>query len=230
MMRQRSWARWIKRHERLWLTVGVWLSSCLLRGLLVTLRPVYVQKQFEQRVCKRNTPFLLACWHGRALYFMRLYRHRSFTLLVSHSRDGEFLSRILPRFGIHTVRGSTCHRGMRGLLQMVRNVRQGYGGAFTPDGPRGPRYHVRPGIVAVAKKTGAPILPATYSAQWKRVLQSWDQFVVPLPFSRVVVVYGEPIYVPADASAATFQAKRHEVEVSLQRITDIADHYFSPEG
>ena len=79
---------------------------------------------------------------------------------------------------------------------------------FTPDGPRGPRYQVQPGLVLVAKRTGAPILPMTFGAQWKRVLTSWDAFLLPLPFSRIVVVYGEPIYVPADASAADLEAKR----------------------
>ena len=109
---------------------------------------------------------------------------------------------------------------------MVKCVRQGYHGAFTPDGPRGPRYQVQPGVVTAAQKTGAPILPAVYNAKWKRVLQSWDRFVIPLPFSRVVVVYGKPIYVPATASVTIFQDKRQEVEASLQRITQIADSYF----
>jgi hypothetical protein len=172
-------------------------------------------------------PVLLAFWHGRMLYFIHLYRHLSSTVLVSHSKDGELVSRILTRFGVHTTRGSSSRGGARGLLHIVKKVRQGYHAAFTPDGPRGPRYQVQPGIVVVAKKTGAPILPVTYSAQWKRVLGSWDSFVVPLPFSRVVVVYGEPIYVPSTASTALFQAKQREVEAGLWHITEIADSYFS---
>lgn len=213
--------------EPLRLSGGVWLTSWCLRGLLMSLRPVYVQQQFEQHLWKAGTPFLLAFWHGRLLYFMRLYRHCAFTVLVSHSRDGEFISRVLRCFGIHPTRGSTRRRGMRGLLQMIRRIQQGDRGAVTPDGPRGPRYRVQPGIVTLAMKTGAPILPAAYSARWKWVLPSWDRFVVPLPFSRVVVVYGEPIYVPSDASAAAVQAKRQEVEAGLRRITAMADGYFS---
>ena len=95
-----------------------------------------------------------------------------------------------------------------------------------PDGPRGPCYQVQPGIVAVAKKTGAPILPVTFSAQWQKKLTSWDAFMVPLPFSRVVVVYGEPIYVPASASSSILDAKRQELEASLRHITATADNYF----
>lgn len=214
------------RYERLWLSCRAWLASWLLRGLFMTLRPVYVHKQFEHRVSEDGKPFLLAFWHGRMLYFIRLYSHSSFTVLVSQSRDGEFISRILQRFGIHATRGSTNRQGMRGVLQMVKKLRQGYRGALTPDGPRGPRYQAHPGIVAIAKKTGSPILPVTYNAQRKHVLESWDGFIIPLPFSRVVVAYGEPIYVPSDASASMFRAKREEVEASLQRITAMADNYF----
>ena len=113
-------------------------------------------------------------------------------------------------------------------MEIVRKVHSGYHAAFTPDGPRGPRYTVQPGIVAVAKTTGAAILPVTYSARWRKVFRSWDTFLMPLPFSRVVVVYGEPIYVPATASPTVFQAKQHEVETSLRHITEMADHYFAP--
>jgi lysophospholipid acyltransferase (LPLAT)-like uncharacterized protein len=109
-------------------------------------------------------------------------------------------------------------------------MRQGFHAAITPDGPRGPRYHVQPGIVLVAQKTGAAILPAAYNAKWKTVLESWDGFILPLPFSRVVVVYGEPIYVPLGASAAILQAKRLEVERKLHHITRMADEYFSAKG
>jgi hypothetical protein len=161
------------------------------------------------------------------LYFVHLYHRQRITVLVSRSRDGEFVSRVLQGFGVHVTRGSSSRGGAQGLLEIARQVRRGYHAAFTPDGPRGPRYEVQPGIVAVAKRTGAVILPVTYNARWKKVLCSWDSFVVPLPFSRVVVVYGEPIAVPANASPAVVQTKRQEVETSLRHITEMADHYFA---
>lgn len=220
--------RLLKTHEALWFDCKIRLAVWFLRGLLVTLRPVYVQRHVEQRLWHADQPFLLAFWHGRSLYFIRLYRQYAFTVLVSHSRDGEFISRILRHFGIHTSRGSSHRHGSQGFLQMVQKMRQGYRGAVTPDGPRGPCYQVHPGIVALAKRTGVPILPVTYSARWKWQVRSWDRFVIPLPFSRVVVLYGEPIEVPPTASATTLQAKRQEVEVSLQRLTAMADTYFRP--
>ena len=208
---------------------AVRLLSWLLRGLFGTLRPEYVQRQLEQQAQGRRRPILFAFWHGRMLYFLKLYEYLGarVTILVSHSRDGELVTQLLSCFGFQTTRGSTSQGGARGLLAVVNKVRTGMHACFTPDGPRGPRFQVQPGLVMVAKRTGAPILPMTYGAQWKRVLASWDAFVLPLPFSRVVVVYGEPIYVPADASAADLEAKRREVEASLRRITETADTYFT---
>ena len=205
------------------------LLGWLLRGLFVTLRPEYVQRQIEQQVQGARTPVLFAFWHGRMLYFLKLYEHLGsrVTTLVSHSRDGELVAQLLSRFGFQTTRGSTSRGGARGLLAVVNKVGSGMHACFTPDGPRGPRFQVQPGLVLVAKRTGAPILPMTFGAQWRRVLASWDAFLLPLPFSRVVVVYGEPIYVPADASAASLEAKRREVEASLRRITEIADTYYT---
>jgi len=214
--------------ERLLRGCVVQVISWLLRGLYVTLRPVYVQRQCERRVLHTGKPMVLAFWHGRMVYFIHLYHRQRFTVLVSQSRDGEFISQVLARFGLHVTRGSSSRGGMRALLEIVGRMRQGFHVAVTPDGPRGPRYQVQPGIVLVAKKTGAAILPATYNAKWKKVLGSWDGFILPLPFSRVVVVYGEPIYVPSSASAAKLQANRLELEASLRRITELADGYFQP--
>lgn len=205
------------------------LLGWLLRGLFVTLRPEYVQRQVEQRTQSARTPILFAFWHGRMLYFLKLYEYLGarVTILVSHSRDGELVTQLLSRFGFQVTRGSTSRGGARGLVAVVNKMRSGMHAGFTPDGPRGPRYHVQLGLVLVAKRTGAPILPMTFGAQWKRMLASWDAFLLPLPFSRIVVVYGEPIYVPTNASAADLEAKRREVETSLQRITETADTYFT---
>jgi len=213
---------------RRWLMAGV--ARVLAWGLCLlysTLRPVYVQQHFERCAWHGGTAVLLACWHGRMLYFPHLYYRQRFTILVSHSKDGEVVSQVLQRFGAHVTRGSSSRGGAQALREIVRKVRSGYHAALTPDGPRGPRYQVQPGIVAVAQQTGAAIVPVTYSARWKKVFRSWDAFLMPLPFSRIVVIYGQPIYVPASASPAVFEAKRHEVETSLRHITEMADHYFA---
>jgi len=211
-----------------------WLRAGLVQGLVWGLRLLYstlrseqVHQYVEQQAWYGGTPVLLAFWHGRMLYFLHRYHRQHFTILVSRSKDGELVSRVLQRFGVPVTRGSSSQGGVQGLRAIVRKVRSGYNAGFTPDGPRGPRYTVQPGIVAVAKMTGAAILPVTYSARWKKIFRSWDAYLMPLPFSRVVVVYGEPIYVPATATPTVFQAKQHEVETSLRQITEMADHYFA---
>lgn len=209
------------------IVVLAWLAYWLLRGLFLTLRPIYVQRHFEHQTMGTGQPTLLAFWHDRLLYFIHHYRHITGTALVSQSKDGELISQVLAGFGLHATRGSSSRGGREGLRQLIERVQQGYHGAFTPDGPHGPRYHVKAGLVRAAQRTGAPILPVVYNAKWKRVLRSWDRFIVPLPFSRIVVVYGKPIYVPATGSSSALQEKRQEVEAMLQHITHIADNFFN---
>jgi lysophospholipid acyltransferase (LPLAT)-like uncharacterized protein len=109
---------------------------------------------------------------------------------------------------------------------MVHRVQEGYIACVTPDGPRGPRYRVQPGVVTLAHKTGATNVPVTYNAKWRKVMRSWDSFVLPMPFSRVVVIYGEPICVPAQVAADGLLAAQQKVEQRLQDITDMADRFF----
>lgn len=203
------------------------LAYWFLRGLFLTLRPIHIQRHFEHQTMGIGQPTLLAFWHNRLLYFVHHYRHITGTALVSQSKDGDIMSRVLTGFGLHATRGSSSRGARTGFRQLIERVQQGYHAAFTPDGPRGPRYRVKAGLVRAAQKTGAPILPVVYNAKWKRVLHGWDRFIVPLPFSRIVVVYGKPIYVPETGSSALLEAKRQEVEAALQHITHIADTFFN---
>lgn len=207
----------------------VWLIAWCLRGLFATLRPVEVDQHHLRGLLESETLFVAAFWHGRLLFPLRLaqmYRERRVTVLVSRSRDGEWISQIAQRFGVLPTRGSSHRGGVRGLLEAIRLVQQGYVACVTPDGPRGPRYQAQPGIVTLAHKTGAAILPVTYSAKWRKVMRSWDRFVLPVPFSRVVVIYGEPIRMPAQVTDDAASAAQLEVEQRLRQITDRADHYF----
>ncbi len=209
--------------------VAIRLIAWLLQVLFYTLRPVYIQEPILRRLLDSPTPFIAAFWHGRLLYplhMVRVYRQRRVTVLVSRSRDGEWISQIAQCFGVVPTRGSSHRGGGQGLLEMVRRVQEGYIACVTPDGPRGPRYQVQPGVVTLAQKTGAAIMPITYNAKWRKVMRSWDGFVVPMPFSRIVVIYGEPICVPAQATTDGLLAAQQEVEQRLQQITDMADRFF----
>jgi lysophospholipid acyltransferase (LPLAT)-like uncharacterized protein len=116
------------------------------------------------------------------------------------------------------VRGSSSRRGAQALIEIVSAVREGYHVAITPDGPRGPKYSIQPGIISLAQLTGAPIVPAGATIHSRKELRSWDAFQVPLPFARCELRFGKPIYVPRRASAEELEGFRHQLEVEMHRI------------
>jgi lysophospholipid acyltransferase (LPLAT)-like uncharacterized protein len=176
-----------------------------------------------RRWIQRPTPFIAAIWHSRILMFSYLYAGWRAAILVSASADGEIIARILARQGHEPVRGSTSRGGRKALAELVRRIRNGQNAVIIPDGPRGPRFRVQPGIVALARKTGAPILPMTYSARRGYAFNSWDRFLLPAPFTRCRIVYGRPVYVPAELDEHGFEAARLRLETELNRITLRAD-------
>ena len=144
-------------------------------------------------------------------------------VLSSNHRDAEALVRILRKFGIEQARGSSTSGGATGMRQVLRKVAEGCDVGLTPDGPRGPRRRVQPGVVAVARFTGLPIIPVTFSAVAARRLRTWDGTLLPKLFSRGVFIYGDPVTVPRDATVEVQEEKRLRLESELDRITDIAD-------
>ena len=138
---------------------------------------------------------ILACWHGRILTGLYYFRHRGIVALASQNFDGEWIARILERFGYATARGSTSRGGARALVQLRRELAAGHGVAFTVDGPRGPARVAQAGAVWLAGATGQPILPFHLEADRSWTTRSWDRAQIPKPFSSVAVVLGEPIEV-----------------------------------
>jgi len=166
-------------------------------------------------------------WHNRLALSMKIYflfgrqRYQSPGLagLVSASRDGALLSKIFENFGIQPVRGSSSRRGAQALRELTTWTKRGYDISITPDGPRGPRYVVAEGAIALAQFTGLPIVPTSYHLNWKIQLKSWDRFQIPLPFARCEVTAGRVIIVPPDADAAVHERIRQELEAELRAIT-----------
>jgi lysophospholipid acyltransferase (LPLAT)-like uncharacterized protein len=130
------------------------------------------------------------------------------------------LSRVLQRFGLPTIRGSSSRGGRRSLLELVRQARAGASAGIAPDGPRGPRHRAQVGIIILARLTEIPIIPVAVGARWKIEFQSWDRFLLPLPGSRIVVAFGEPVVVPSDADSALVEQKRQELEGKLLKLTE----------
>ena len=170
-------------------------------------------------------PILFALWHNRlavAMTFWSIVRRRrpeaGLAALISASRDGGLLSRTFEHFGVTPIRGSSSRRGAQALIELVSTLRAGYHVAITPDGPRGPKYSVQPGIISLAQLSGAPIVPAGAIIHSKKELRSWDAFQIPLPFARCDLTFAPPIYVPRRASKEELEALRARLEAEMKRI------------
>ncbi len=194
------------------------------RGLAMTLRIREAGTELVAPFWERGASLIYAIWHGRILMLPCLYApaHRVH-VLASHSRDGELEARFLRRFGFKVVRGSTTRGGSEALRALVYAIRRGREAAITPDGPLGPPYVVQPGIIALARLTGVPIVPLTFSAAPAWRLKSWDEFLIPKPFARGVVSFGPPLFVPRRCDRAVQQALSTELESTLRELTWQAD-------
>jgi lysophospholipid acyltransferase (LPLAT)-like uncharacterized protein len=147
-------------------------------------------------------------------------RQRRAVVLVSASKDGDKLARVLVRFNFVCIRGSTSRRGREALRELARAVEDGYDVGITPDGPRGPRYKAQIGAVSLAQLTGASIVPVSYTLSRKIALNSWDGFMIPIPFARCHVRFGPPIFVPPETDDAFRENKRLELERVLQTLSE----------
>ncbi|MDH4038766.1 MAG: lysophospholipid acyltransferase family protein [Candidatus Krumholzibacteria bacterium] len=173
---------------------------------------------------RRHSPFLIfAFWHDRLLPLVHAYRGRRAAILASQHADGELLGRTLQRLGYGHVRGSSTRGGARAVMELVNVIRGGQDIGITVDGPRGPRHVVKPGAVQIARITGSAIIPFTSASRHHKTFASWDRFQLPYPGTRVMLRYGTPVVVPADAGDAMLEAKCLELGSILDRITQEAD-------
>jgi lysophospholipid acyltransferase (LPLAT)-like uncharacterized protein len=160
---------------------------------------------------------VMAFWHGRILPATVYFRDRGIVVITSENFDGEWIARIIERFGYGTARGSTTRGGRKAMRQLVRDMAAGNPAGFTVDGPRGPARVAQPGAVWLAKLTGNPVLPFHLEASAAWTVKSWDRTQIPKPFSTVTVVVGEPLEVAQDAGADELEAARLELEARLAR-------------
>lgn len=175
----------------------------------------------------KSRKYIITIWHSRIMLFSYFFQGMRHSILVSRSEDGEIIARILQAQGQETIRGSTRKGGLRALSRLIKDLRSNMRpGVIIPDGPQGPRFQVQPGVIILAKKTGYPIIPASYSAKKIKVFSSWDRFILPYPFTRCRLVYGKLISVPANADPIGLENCRIALEGELNRITKSADRHF----
>jgi lysophospholipid acyltransferase (LPLAT)-like uncharacterized protein len=228
-MLRKTWKKFIKSD-------GLRSAACYL--LAQYIRLVWATGRWEvrnsanaEKFWQEQQSFVISFWHGRMLILPSMWPTTAkMHMLISMHRDGELIARAIGYFGHGTVRGSAAKPGsgkdkggaaaLRGMLKALKSKE--YVG-ITPDGPSGPRMRASDGIVTVARVSGVPILPCSFSCRWRVVLKTWDRFVLPLPFTRGVIVWGEPIYVARDADAAGLAAAKLSIESALTAVTQQAD-------
>jgi lysophospholipid acyltransferase (LPLAT)-like uncharacterized protein len=201
-----------------------WLGAGYIRLVHATSRWRAVGTEAPARFWDEGEGFILAFWHGRGRMMPYCWKKGTpMSMLISQHRDGELIAKTIRHFGLGTIRGSTKRGGGAALRQMVKALASNACVGITPDGPRGPRMRANLGAITVARLSGRPILPVSYSLSRRRVLSSWDRFVIALPFARGVYVWGEPLHVPREADEAAQEEARRTLEERLNRLTDEAD-------
>jgi len=213
--------RRLKWHQRLVASI----IYSLIEAVSLTLR---YRWEFHPEVLNGDLgPVIFCIWHNRLPLSLIMYRrfvrerkrpHRM-AAIVSASKDGGVVARVLEHFGVQPVRGSSSRRGPQALLELTTWAEKGYDLAITPDGPRGPRYELQPGALGLAQFTGLPLVPVSYHLGWKISLKSWDRFQIPLPFSCVLMKLGRPFQVPRETSDEQREVLRREVEQRLRELT-----------
>jgi len=180
------------------------------------------EKNMEVLEKLKGTPTIFAFWHNRLFFLPYQYRYnlkrKDLTMLISKSRDGRYIGKVVELFGLKVCYGSSKKGGDIALREMAKIMEQGYNAGITPDGPRGPRYEVKPGIIALAQISGAPIVPVSYNVNRKKVFKSWDKFIFPLPFAKVNLALGEPIYVEKHITPENKEKIQKEIRDSLLKL------------
>lgn len=177
-----------------------------------------------------GTPVIYALWHGRMFLLFKSVPLDKVAILVSPSNDGEFITRIAQCIGFrHFVRGSHKRGGTQAILGLHKALQEDkHSIAFTVDGPRGPRYVVKPGIIRLASQTGAPIIPLGAGSRWllTKFDKAWDHFHAPLPFTDMHLTYGEPLHVPTGLSEEEILLYSRQLEAELMKINLDADAHY----
>jgi lysophospholipid acyltransferase (LPLAT)-like uncharacterized protein len=193
--------------------------SGALRAVLATCSLEAVHEERFEALRSKGEPYVFALWHGRMLLPIWRHRGQGVATMASKSKDGEVISRWLEKNGYFAVRGSTNKGGARGIVLLKRYLEAGHAAALTVDGPKGPPRVVQEGIVTLARRSGAWVLPVSAGATRPRFLRSWDRYLVPLPFSRNFVTYGEPFRLGAESDEAALA----KIGNAIDEVTEEAD-------
>ena len=222
MEQQQVYGRW----ERFKFWLASQLAARLARTLFRTCRIQILCPEMVEEYFERGRPGIGVTWHRGAIYALYFFGPQHPAVMISRSRDGEYLARYLRIMGGVPVRGSSSRGGMAALREMADYLSQGQGSyaATVADGPRGPRYQAKKGMIALAARTGLPLIPLMWSAKRVWVLKNaWDRTMIPKPFAKIVLNAGRVLHYPPDLKGAELEQARQELEDELNRVKDDLD-------
>jgi len=220
--------KWTLR-QRIVLSLIVWSGYWFFRLLGPTLRVSVSYEEGAQKTLDAR-PLVASFWHECMIPATYLFRDMGIRVMSSFSYDGEYMGRIIRRFGFVAVKGSSSRNPIRALLGLRRALEEGWTVAFTLDGPRGPRRKVKPGPAGLARSAGVAITTFHAAVDKAWVLRSWDRMLIPRPFSRVLVRVGKLIHVPAEASDAELESYSDELQATLDRVCEFAEQNVNKVG
>jgi len=199
------------------------ITSAIYRTCQITT----IGKENEDQFLRQGKPSLFVSWHQGLLYYVYHFRNRNGIIMVSQSKDGDLIDRVLKLFGLQSARGSSTRGGKQALDVMIDAINRTHcSGGLVADAPRGPFGVAKIGIIRLAKETGLPLIPVMWWAKRKITFNSWDKTLLPLPFTRIIFFYESPIFVLPDATDEQMERMRADLTDQLNRMHRQAEEYF----
>src|SRR5580692_2002391 len=215
--------------QRIILRIIIAAGYSFIRLIGPTLRVAVSREEGAEKTLDER-PLITSFWHACIIPSTYIFRNFGVRVMSSNSYDGEYMGRIIRKFGFVAVKGSSSRNAVRALLGLRRALQEGWTVAFSIDGPRGPRHKVKPGPVALARSSGVPLTMYHIAVDRAWVLNTWDRLIIPKPFSRVLMRFGKLVPVPADASDEEVERYQRELQNSLDRTREFAEVHIGQVG
>lgn len=193
--------------DRLLVVIGPFLAAFVIRLLFYLNRIEFVGEAQPQAIWRRGEHLILAFWHDQLLLMVKGYRGPGSKILISASKDGELIARVMRYFGQQAVRGSSSRGGRAAFKELVALSREKVDLVITPDGPKGPRHELKDGLVQLARLSGRPVVPMAFVCSRGHRFNSWDRFLLPYPFGRGVFAFGEPLRFDREEGVERFRER-----------------------
>ena len=203
-----------------------WIGAKYIKFVSFTTKWSFINKKYVENLWKKNEPFILCFWHGRLLMMPLSWNNKKkINVLISAHSDGQLLSKTVKYFDIETIIGSSSKGGSEAIRNIIKSLKSGISIGMTPDGPRGPRMKINSVIIKIASLTGNKIVPLSYSVKKKIFLNSWDKFLVALPFGKGCFIWGKPIKIKKNISSNENLKLSNKLEKILIKLTKETDQY-----